>query len=54
MLSPWAARGPVEALIAMGIAFGIALGVADIFYRSVDKPTQIWLKARRTKELAAG
>lgn len=54
MLSPWAAQGPVEALSAMGIAFGVALGVADIFYRTVDKPTQIWIRGRRTKELAAG
>jgi peptidoglycan/LPS O-acetylase OafA/YrhL len=54
LLGSWAAQGPVQALNAMGVAFVVALGVAEIFYRLVDKPTQAWLKARRAKRLAAG
>jgi peptidoglycan/LPS O-acetylase OafA/YrhL len=38
----------------MGVAFGVALAVAEIFYRLVDKPTQAWLKGRRAKGLVAG
>jgi len=54
LLDPWASQGPVQALSAMGIAFGVALVVAEIFYRLVDKPTQAWLKGRRAKGLVAG
>lgn len=48
MLDPWASQSPVQALLAMAIAFLTALAVAHFFYAWIDKPAQQWLKSRRS------
>lgn len=48
MLNPWASQSPIQALLAMVIAFFVALAVAHFFYEWIDKPAQKWLKSRRS------